>query len=104
MQVEDVRKYYNQECYALKNCLHCPDCLAFALGYYKTVMDGIDDEDTKRNQEVKALVVKFILSVVSSGNLPCGNALSAGNLKVYLSNLLEGKEKLPICHYEFQLL
>lgn len=105
MAVKDARQYYNQECYALKKCLHCADCLAFALRYYKIVISNLEETNLdKRREEVKTLVIKFILSVISAANLPCSDALSASDLKVYINELLEGKEKLPICHYELQLL
>lgn len=94
MNVEDPRKYYNEECYALTNCMHCPDCLAFAHKYFKDI-----EQDSKVRQ--RGLVVKFILATISAENLPCRKALTAENLRKYISDLLEGKQELPICHYEF---
>lgn len=92
----DPRKYYTQECYALTNCMHCPDCLGFALKYFKE--SQVEKDLTKK----RSLVVKFILSTVSSENLPCEKALSSADLKLYINQLLEGEGELPIGHYEFQ--
>ena len=91
----DARKHFVEECYALTNCLHCPDCLAFALKFFKEVKSM--EKGKERN-----IVVKFILSSIASENLPCEKALSANELKSYINELLEGQQELPICHYEFQ--
>ena len=93
--IVDPRKYYVEECYAMTNCLHCPDCLAFALKFFKEIK-------SKEKARERNLVVKFILSTIASENLPCEKALPANDLKSYINQLLEGQGELPICHYEFQ--
>lgn len=91
----DARRYYNEECYALDNCLHCPDCLAFALRFFKET-SGPEDGKGGRRQ----VVAKFILSTVAAGSLPCPKALDAQALQPYVEELLSGAAELPICHYE----
>jgi hypothetical protein len=100
MENLEPRTYYNQKCYAIKNCMHCPDCLAFALKYYREVPD--DPATNKRSSmNKKNLVTKFLLMTISSESLSCTNALSSRELKDYINRLLEQNDELPICHYEF---
>ena len=47
----DARKHFVEECYALTNCLHCPDCLAFALKFFKEVKSM--EKGKERNIVVK---------------------------------------------------
>lgn len=102
-RVDDPRKYYNQECYAMRGCLHCADCLAFALKYLNEVESGRGEAETPPTAgSRKRLVTKFIISTISSENLPCEKALSAESLKEYIKGLLEGEGEIPICHYEFR--
>lgn len=99
MGCPDPRKYYVEQCYALKNCLHCPDCLAFALKYLReSVPKDADEKLAKKKQNI---ALKFIISTIASGSLPCSGALPAEDLKSYLNGLLKGEEKLPVTHYEF---
>lgn len=95
----EPRLYYNQKCYAIKNCLHCPDCLAFALKYFSEA-----PKKTKSNRKgptKKDLATKFLLMTISAESLPCEDALPSKDLKEYINLLFEEKEELPICHYDF---
>lgn len=92
----DIRLYYIEECYGLRNCLHCPDCLAFALKYQKQMGSTMKEKD-----QVYALVLKFAVSTIASENLPCEYAQRQDNLREYLKQLFKGEAELPICHYEF---
>ncbi len=93
--IENFEDYYNRKCYASLNCLHCPDCLAFATKYYH---ESIDE---KQREKRRNLIIKFITSTISSENFTCKNALSSKELLRYINLLLKGEAKLPICHYEF---
>lgn len=95
----EPRKYYNEKCYALKNCLHCPDCLAFALRYFRELPK--EREESKKGLDARSLVTKFLLMTISAESLPCADALTSKELKSYIGLLFEEKEELPICHYEF---
>lgn len=80
--------------------MHCPDCLAFALKYYREVSEE-PTMDKRGPMNKKSLVTKFLLMTISSESLSCNNALSSRELKDYINQLLEGNDELPICHYEF---
>jgi len=99
--IDDPRTYYIEDCYALRGCMHCPDCLAFALKFYNLAQlpPHKRGEDTERKK--RAIVIKFLISSIASENLPCKDALSSENLKDYIDKLLSGKAKLPNCHYDF---
>lgn len=100
--IDDPRVYYVEDCYALRGCFHCPDCLAFALKFYKQsqlIQDNKDDMQAKRD---RTLVIKFILSTVASENLPCEFSLSSDNLRDYINKIFDGTSQLPNCHYEFR--
>lgn len=100
--VDDPRQYFIEDCYALRGCLHCPDCLAFALKFYKLAQSSTSEgKDTERTK-ARILVIKFIVSSIASENLPCEYALSAENLKSYIDRIFNGTADLPMCHYEFQ--
>jgi hypothetical protein len=92
----DPREYYIEECYALQGCLHCPDCLAFALRYYQ----GVKEKQTSNGKKRREVVVKFLMSSIAAETLPCQKALRLADLKQYVNDLLDGKAKLPICHYD----
>ncbi len=100
--IDDPRVYYVEDCYALRGCFHCPDCLAFALKFYKQsqlIQDNKDDMQAKRD---RTLVIKFILSTVASENLPFEFSLSSDNLRDYINKIFDGTSQLPNCHYEFR--
>ncbi len=94
----DPRAYFNQECYALRGCLHCGDCLAFALRYFRST--PTEEQGKGRPASKRTVVVKFINSVVASENLSCEKALRAQDLREYVSKLLDGQAELPACHYD----
>ncbi|MEW6189318.1 MAG: hypothetical protein AB1466_04295 [Actinomycetota bacterium] len=97
----DPRKYYNEECYALQNCMHCADCIAFALRYLREAELAPDKREEAATRK-RRTVIKFILSTIASENLPCEKALPLVDLKTYVNKLLQGEEELPICHYDFR--
>lgn len=92
----DPKKHYNEECYGLRGCLHCQDCLAFAVLY---VRDPAYSDDKPREVRRK-LALKFLVNAISAEALPCDRALRSVDLKEYLKALLAGGGSLPICHYE----
>lgn len=98
--VDNARIYYIENCYALRGCLHCPDCLAFALKYHR-LAELLEEKDQKAADRSRTLATKFILSTITSENLPCEHALSSADLKNYINSLMEGESQLPHCHYEF---
>jgi len=100
--IDDPRVYYVENCYALRGCFHCPDCLAFALKFYKQSQLIRKEKNDKQAMRDRTLVVKFILSTVASENLPCEYALSSANLRDYINKIMDERAKLPNCHYEFR--
>ncbi len=100
--VDDPRQYFVEDCYALRGCLHCPDCLAFALKFYRLAQSAAGETKDTQRTKTRTLVVKFIISSIASENLPCEYALTAENLKHYIDGIFSGKADLPMCHYEFQ--
>ncbi len=93
----DARRYYNEECYAQDNCMHCQDCLAFALLHWQQLGDSLSEKTLSRE---RSRVVKFLAGTITSGSLPCPRALPRGDLRPYIDRLLSGDGELPICHYE----
>lgn len=92
----DIRRFYIEDCYGLRSCLHCPDCLALALKYLNEIRG-----EEPGNDDVYNLMLKFAVSTVASENLPCEYAKPHDELREYLRRLFRGKAELPICHYEF---
>ncbi len=100
--VDDPRVFYVEDCYALRGCLHCPDCLAFAVKFYKLAELPPSNKTGDPLKRKRTLAIKFILSTIASENLPCDYALSSANLKNYIDKVLNGDAGLPNCHYEFK--
>ena len=99
--VEDPKQFYTENCYALRGCLHCPDCIAFALKFYKSARSP-KSEHGDDHMPGRALTIKFILSTIASESLPCEYALSSANLRNYINQLMDEEAQLPHCHYEFR--
>jgi hypothetical protein len=100
--VEDPRQFYMENCYALRGCLHCPDCIAFALKFYNYAKSSNKQQADDERMLSRALTIKFILSTIASENLPCEYALSSVNLRDYINLLMDNKAQLPHSHYEFR--
>lgn len=100
--INDPRTFFLENCYALRGCLHCPDCLAFALKFYRLAQlpaDQRPDDELKRKRN---LVLKFMLATIAAENLPCEYAITSENLRNYINELLNEEAKLPNCHHEFR--
>ncbi len=90
----DVRLYFNQECYGLKNCLHCQNIIAFALNFL-----DIRKNEKNKSKDIKKFK-KFIIETICRENFFCENALPFKEINNYLDKLISNKEKLPIIDYE----
>ncbi len=91
----DVRLYYNQECYGLRNCLHCQNIIAFGIRSIKS------RNNKKLNSRELSRIKKFIYQSVSRENFFCENALSMQDIREYLDKLITDQENLPIIDYDF---
>ena len=57
--IDDPRVYYVENCYALRGCFHCPDCLAFALKFYKQSQLIQEEKMTARQREAAPLLLNL---------------------------------------------
>ena len=109
-KIRVVLNYYG-ECFAKRDrCLHCNDCIAFALIYSETLALRLPPKGVPYVVKPGHAwnFVKFLCSTISREYLPCDRALPYEQIKSFAWSLLRLPLKVRaeirshmICHSEF---